>query len=122
MEARAAMNLFFETANQAGCFLAAVPIGFITAIGLDLGKREGVARFLLDVLVLAATGIALVVLLLLRREESLRLYHMLGLGVGALLYYSGIGKLGRLTRSKKQKKKNEKPHSVQESEPFVKNI
>lgn len=109
------MNLFFETANQAGCFLAAAPIGFAAAMGLDLGRRQGIARFLLDVLVLSAAGVALVVLLLLGREESLRLYHMLGLGVGALLYSSGIGKLARLARAKMQKKKKEKQLGKQES-------
>ena len=116
------MNLFFETANQAGCFLAAAPIGFAAAMGLDLGRREGIARFVLDVLVLSASGIALVVLLLLGREESLRIYHMLGLGVGALLYTSGIGRLGRLARAKIQKKKIEKQLGKQESGSPVKNI
>ncbi len=105
------MNLFFETAHQAGSFLAAAPIGFVVAMGLDVGRRGGIARFLLDVLVLSAAGLALVVLLLLGREESMRLYHMLGLGVGALLYSGGIGKLSRLARAKIQKKPANKKSS-----------
>lgn len=116
------MNLFFETANQAGCFLAAAPIGFAAAMGLDLGMKKGISRFVLDVLVLSAAGIALVGLLLLGREESLRIYHLLGLGVGALLYSGGIGRLGRLFSEKMQKKKQEKQRKRQESEPPIKNI
>lgn len=116
------MNLFFETAHQAGSFLAAAPIGFVVALGLDLGRREGITRFLLDVLVLSAAGIALVVLLLLGREESMRLYHMLGLGVGALLYSGGIGRLNRLVRSKIEKKRKEKQFTKQESDTSTKNI
>lgn len=116
------MNLFFETANQAVCFLAAAPIGFAAAMGLDLGRREGLARFFLDVLVLSAAGVALVVLLLLGREEGMRLYHMLGLGTGALLYLGGLGRLSKLARSKIQKKKKEKQLAKQESVTSTKNI
>ncbi len=110
------MNLFFETANQAQCFLAAVPIGFATAMGLDIGRREGIVRFLMDVLILAMSGLSLILLLLLLHEGAIRLYHLLGLGVGALLYINGVGKLMRLLRRRLQKRNEKKRINKQESE------
>ena len=93
------MKLFFETAGQAQAFLAAVPLGLVLAACLD-------ASALADVLMMLTAGFALMGMMLLSRDEALRLYHLLAILTGALLYTQGIGRLVRLAGAwlKKRKK------------------
>ena len=89
------MKLFFETAGQAQAFLAAVPLGLVLAACLDA-----------SVLMMLTAGFALMGMMLLSRDEALRLYHLLAILTGALLYTQGIGRLVRLIGAwlKKRKK------------------
>lgn len=92
------MNLFFETANQAQVFLAAVPIGFLLALCFDVISRAGPMRPVLDVLCLLLAGLALIALMLALKDSGLRLYHLLALATGATLYLAGVGRLYRILR------------------------
>ena len=89
------MKLFFETSAQAYSFLAAVPVGFGTALCLDVGKRENLWRVVLDLLLLLLCGYALLVLVFALQEDGLRMYHLLGVTTGGLLYMRGIGSIKR---------------------------
>lgn len=106
------MMLFFETAKQAWCFLAAVPVGFLIALCLCIGKKEGMIRLLLDLLLLGSSGIVLIGMLLFFREGFLRLYHLLGMILGAFLYLNGIcqvkRKISRSIKEKRQQKEKQK--------------
>ena len=97
------MKLFFETAGQAQAFLAAVPLGLVLAACLDASVLAGP---LADVLMMLTAGFALMGMMLLSRDEALRLYHLLAILTGALLYTQGIGRLVRLAGAwlKKRKK------------------
>ena len=99
------MKLFFETAGQAQAFLAAVPLGLVLAACLDASVLAGPLRPLADVLMMLTAGFALMGMMLLSRDEALRLYH-LAILTGALLYTQGIGRLVRLAGAwlKKRKK------------------
>ena len=100
------MKLFFETAGQAQAFLAAVPLGLVLAACLDASVLAGPLRPLADVLMMLAAGFALMAMMLLSRDEALRLYHLLAILTGALIYTQGIGRLVRLAGAwlKKRKK------------------
>lgn len=87
------MNLFFETAGQSICFLAAVPVGLALAFLLDGCRSEGVIRAILDVVSLISAGIALLTLTVFLQDEKLRLYHVLGMLVGCILYMGGVGRM-----------------------------
>lgn len=102
----AKMKLFFETAGQAQAFLAAVPLGLVLAACLDASVLAGPLRPLADVLMMLTAGFALMGMMLLSRDEALRLYHLLAILTGALLYTQGIGRLVRLAGAwlKKRKK------------------
>ena len=80
------MTLFFETAGQAQAFLAAVPLGLLLAACLDASVLAGPLRPVADVLMM-------------------RLYHLLALLTGAVLYTQGIGRLVRLIRARLKKAK-----------------
>ena len=103
------MTLFFETGDQLLCFLAAVPAGFLIALCLCFGKKEGILRLVMDLLLLAVSGIAMVCMLLFFRNGALRLYHLLGVITGAILYLSGMNRVQRyvlrLIREKRHQKK-----------------
>lgn len=87
------MNLFFETGNQAACFLIAVPFGFTISLCLCLGKGEGAGRIVSDLLLLLFFGVASVWMILFLRDTSFRLYHLLGIISGAFLYFHGMGRI-----------------------------
>lgn len=99
------MNLFFETAGQAGCFLIMLPIGFAAAACLDAGAAAGRLRPALDVLVLLLAGVALLLAVVLLRENAVRAYHLLGLLTGAVLYVCGVGRAIRLMGARRRRKK-----------------
>ena len=95
------MKLFFETTRQAGCFLCMVPIGFVMSLCTDISIKAGKIQPVLDVLITLLTGISVLGGVVLLGENQLRLYHMLGMTTGAILYTQGIGKMIRLFRRKK---------------------
>ena len=99
------MRLFFETTGQAQAFLAAVPLGLVLAACLDASVLTGPLRPLADVVMMLAGGIALMVMMLLARDEALRLYHLLAVLTGAVLYTQGIGSLVRMMRTSLKKRK-----------------
>jgi len=94
------MKLFFESSEQACFFAMMVSLGFVTGFCVQEGKGEGWFRFLTDLLLLLACGIAVTSLLLSGKDESLRIYHLLGLLTGVILYVSGVSRLIRWVRAK----------------------
>lgn len=106
------MKLFFETAVQARAFLAAVPLGLLLCLLLELERGMPGGKGLWDVLLVLLCAAGLGLLLFWTKESGLRAYHLLAVGVGLLLYRCGIGrvfrKLGAVWRSKEKKKKPEK--------------
>ena len=100
------MKQVFETAGQPQAFLAAVPLGLVLAACLDASVLAGPLRPLADVLMMLAAAASLMAMMLLARDEALRLYHLLAILTGALLYTQGIGRLVRLAGAwlKKRKK------------------
>lgn len=96
------MKLFFETSRQASCFLCMVPLGLAMAIFLDISLIAGKMRPVMDVLVLLSAGLTVLVAIIFCRETTLRLYHLLGLTTGALLYTQGIGKIIRWFRIRQE--------------------
>ena len=87
------MTLFFETGRQSSCFLAALPLGFFTTACLCWGGAGGFFRLAADLVLLACGGTAMVFLLGLSGEHTLRIYHILGLLTGAFLYLHGCNPL-----------------------------
>lgn len=84
------MKLFFETAAQANVFLVMIPVGLAAAALLDLAAHPSVLRPLWDVLILLLSGAALAFGIVLLGDTGLRIYHLLALVTGALLYVTGI--------------------------------
>lgn len=100
------MKLFFETAGQAQAFLAAVPLGLLLAACLDASAAAGPLRPVVDVALLLLCGLSLMGLLLFTRDGAMRMYHLLAVLTGAILYSGGVGRLARALgrRIKKRKK------------------
>lgn len=99
------MKLFFETESQPFFFLLTLPLGFFLCFFLDLENIPFIIRLVLDLIVLVCCGICLVLFVLLSRDQALRLYHLLGLVCGALLYLGGIGKIRQGICARVQKTK-----------------
>jgi len=123
------MNLFFETIGQSVCFLMAVPIGLLLAFSLDGYRTEGIVRAVVDILALVGAGLALLALTVVLRDEKLRMYHVLGMLTGCILYVGGIGRLRHGVRfrmhsiiKRAEKRKQEKSGAVQchQHAPFLK--
>lgn len=92
------MKLFFETITQSRIFLLSVLLGFILCFLLDVRIRISGIRFVLDLLTLFCSGVCLVMGLLLSGEHRVRLYHILGILCGSLLYLEGFSKTVRIFR------------------------
>ncbi len=92
------MKLFFETAGQAQRFLIMVPLGFALALCLDADAWTGRLRAAADCLFLLLCGWLMLCTICVLRENSLRIYHMLGLLTGAILYLLGVGRIVRTIR------------------------
>lgn len=84
------MKLFFETAAQASLFLAMLPIGFGMAVFIDLAGRTGRMKPLWDVLAMLLCFGLIAFSIVLLRDSGLRLYHLLSVLAGALLYLLGL--------------------------------
>ena len=102
------MSLFFETSSQANCFLHLLPLGLCMAFCLDASAISGKIRPLMDVLVLVLAGSAVLWWMVLLDENKLRLYHVLGMLTGMLLYMRSIGKIIRTIRQKQDLKRRMK--------------
>lgn len=89
------MRLFFETASQSTTFLMFAALGFVLSLCLDTGESAWLVRFVLDLVVLAVAAVLLIFLTIRTREESIRLYHWLGLFAGSILYLGGWYRLLR---------------------------
>lgn len=87
------MKLFFETAAQGTIFLMMIPVGMVLAVCVDICGMAGVFRLLWDLvavlLCFAAVGFCVVLL----NDTSLRLYHLLAVVTGYLLYALGVRRL-----------------------------
>ncbi len=103
------MKLFFETSRQAWCFLSMAPVGMAAALLMDADVIAGRLRAAADVLLMLLTGFAALVMMILCSEQGMRLYHLLGLVTGAVLYLEGIGKIIRcIIRRQDLKRRAEK--------------
>lgn len=98
------MSLFFETANQASCFLLMTPIGFAVALLLDADAISGWLRPAADVLALLCAGAALLAAVAATGESGLRLYHLLGVLTGGILYHQGVGRIVRMIARRRRAK------------------
>lgn len=85
--------LFFETINQAALFLLVVPQGWLLALLLNLSGRAGRWKLVTDVLLLCLCGALFFLFCMLVKEEGLRMYHLLALLTGFLLYRLGPARL-----------------------------
>ena len=100
------MTLFFETGHQAVCFLAALPLGFLIAACLCWGRTGGFLRLAADIVFLACGGTAMVVLLAFLRDDMLRMYHVLGALIGAILYLCGCNSMMKRISARLHAKKS----------------
>jgi hypothetical protein len=87
------MKLFFETAAQASLFLATIPLGFGIAVLIDLAGRAGTLKPLWDVLAMLTCFGSLAFTVVLLGDGGLRVYHLLSVLIGALLYRLGLRSL-----------------------------
>ncbi len=97
------MKLFFETSGQASAFLLTVPLGFLLAFFLDTHHSFSMFRMWADLSVILLTGILILILLLYSNSAFFRLYHMLGILIGTILYTEGLHQLRKRYRRNKRK-------------------
>lgn len=102
------MKLFFETAAQARAFLAMLPLGIFLAVCYDLASAAKGSRPFWDVLLMLLCGLGVALFLLWTKADGLRLYHLLALCMGCILYFRGIGALLRVAIRKIRSLKAEK--------------
>ncbi|NLO86203.1 MAG: hypothetical protein GX096_12405 [Clostridiales bacterium] len=105
------MSLFFETTAQAQIFLATIPLGFLIAVLCDILSYSKRMQPILDVLCLLVCGLVFIFLTLLFKDKGVRLYHILALLVGAILYLFGLRSLltkirGRFSKRLDKNRKN----------------
>lgn len=99
------MKLFFETAQQAGGFLVMVPVGLFLAMLTDLTGNCRKSRPLCDVFVMLIGCAILGWLLIVTGDERIRLYHLLAVLTGAVLYMTGLRRIFRCLSAKAMKMK-----------------
>lgn len=85
------MKLFFETSIQARAFLSAVPLGLALGVLLNLETCLPGWKALWDVLLMLLCAAGLGMLLFWTGEGRLRIYHLLAVATGLLLYRCGAG-------------------------------
>ena len=85
------MKLFFETSIQARAFLSAVPLGLMLGVLLNLEACLPGWKALWDILLMLLCAAGLGMLLFWTEEGNLRIYHLLAVGTGLLLYRCGAG-------------------------------
>ena len=89
------MRLFFETSGQAFVMLLMAYAGALLGVMMDVTAfvrrgRGGWLMALLDCLACFLTGMAVAGILIITRQEGLRLYGILGLLLGWLIYDLGL--------------------------------
>ena len=84
------MKLFFETSAQGAVFLMMLPVGMLLAICVDVCGLSGVLRPLWDLVAVLLCFAAIGVCVVLLDDTSLRLYHVLAVLTGYLLYALGL--------------------------------
>ena len=86
------MKFFFETEIQSTVFLLTVAGGFLLCMLLDVNLKSVLVQAVLDLLLLTGTGAGIVLFMMFSQDPSLRIYHLLGLMCGSILYICGIGR------------------------------
>lgn len=89
------MRQFFETGGQGFILLLMAYVGFILGVLVDAaafirGRKGGWPQALLDCAACFGAGTAMAMVLILTGQSSLRLYGLLGIAVGWLLYDLGL--------------------------------
>lgn len=84
------MKLFFETSAQAMIYLLMLPLGILFAACVDLASVIKTARPVFDLMCTMACALCLGICVILFNDNTLRLYHMLSVLSGCLLYLLGI--------------------------------
>ena len=107
------MKLFFETAFQAQAFLMVLPVGLALGLCFDLFALIKKGRPLMDVLALLGCAAATLFVVQFSRDDGLRLYHLLALFLGAVLYFCGLGRLFRGLKRRLCSLKASKAHRKQ---------
>ena len=92
------MAPFFETHSQAWVFLGMVYLGLALGLVYDVLRlvrnlRKKALVFLADLLFFMLAGAALTLALVITGQNSLRLYALLGLVCGGILYLLGLRRL-----------------------------
>ena len=87
------MKLFFETSTQAMVFLLMMPLGILFAAGIDVAGFIRIAKPLWDLLLVLLLGLSLGVGIILLGDQGLRMYHLLAVLFGSLLYLLGIRRI-----------------------------
>lgn len=84
------MKLFFETSTQAMIFLLMLPLGILFAAGIDVAGFIRIAKPLWDLLLVLLLGVSLGIGIILLGDQGLRMYHLLAVLCGCLLYMLGL--------------------------------
>lgn len=84
------MKLFFETASQASVFLIMLPLGMLLAACVELTGMTGAGKPLWDILVVLLSGVLLGIGVVFLNDTTLRLYHLLAIVCGWILYRLGV--------------------------------
>lgn len=92
------MRLFFETESQCWVFLAMVYAGLGIGVlyhgaGIIRQHSGKVGIVIMDVMVLLLAGLATAGVLIWAGQENLRLYALLGLLIGGIIYSMGIRRI-----------------------------
>lgn len=104
------MKLFFETAAQGSLFLSMLPVGMLLALCIDLCGCIDRFRPLWDLLAVLLCFVILGVSIVLLNDATLRVYHVLAVLTGYLLYDCGIRRMIKgACRWINTKKKQPKP-------------
>lgn len=70
-----------------------IPVGILLALLADLTGQAGRGKPVLDVLVMLTCGLILAFLLIVTGDERLRLYHLLAVLAGCVLYLTGLRRI-----------------------------
>ena len=84
------MKLFFETAQQCAVFLLMVPVGILLALSVDVSSHMTGMKPMWDVLSMLLCFCTIGIGIVLLNDTGLRLYHVLAVVTGCILYTAGI--------------------------------
>lgn len=109
------MKLFFETASQASVFLLMLPIGMLLAACVELTGKTGAGKPIWDILVVLLSGVLLGIGVVFLNDTTIRLYHLLAVLCGWILYCLGIQRFFIIICSCIQRMKNKMADSRKSS-------